>query len=180
METIVHPCSISFSLHVRFLICFHAFLCLCKRESVSCPVWARVCFLFCPFVSLQEESQLCDSGTAYPCFCLLKCWGPVSVCRYLLGFGEVSYYLGYNAMQDFFPKMSLKPNPQCDDSHCRKQQLEFQASNSFFRHLLWSVHSCIFVILPCLRKLRTFRNHAGFWNSWERRWQACGLHWVHR
>ena len=46
--------------------------------------------------------------------------------RYLLGFGEVSYYLGYNALQDFFPTMSMKPNPQCDDCHCRKQQEEFQ------------------------------------------------------
>ena len=38
----------------------------------------------------------------------------------------MSYYLGYNALQDFFPTMSMKPNPQCDDCHCRKQQEEFQ------------------------------------------------------
>lgn len=47
--------------------------------------------------------------------------------KYLLGFGDVSYYLGYNAMQDFFPQMALKPNPQCDDLNCRKRQEEFQA-----------------------------------------------------
>lgn len=35
--------------------------------------------------------------------------------KYLLNFGEVSDYLGYNALSDFFPRMSLKPNPQCDD-----------------------------------------------------------------
>ena len=46
--------------------------------------------------------------------------------RYLLKFGDVSYYLGYNALQDFFPTMTMKPNPQCDDSHCRKQQALFQ------------------------------------------------------
>lgn len=47
--------------------------------------------------------------------------------KYLLNFGEVSDYLGYNAMNDFFPKMSLKPNPQCDDRHCQARQKEYQA-----------------------------------------------------
>lgn len=46
--------------------------------------------------------------------------------RYLLKFGTVSYYLGYNAMQDFFPTMAMKANPQCNDRHCRRQQEEFQ------------------------------------------------------
>ncbi len=46
--------------------------------------------------------------------------------RYLLKFGTVSYYLGYNAMQDFFPTMAMKPNPQCNDSYCRKQQEEYK------------------------------------------------------
>ncbi|KAH9498774.1 Ubiquitin-like modifier-activating enzyme 5 [Bulinus truncatus] len=49
-----------------------------------------------------------------------------NVLKYLLGFGQVSYYLGYNALQDFFPTMRMKPNAQCDDSHCRKQQQLFQ------------------------------------------------------
>lgn len=35
--------------------------------------------------------------------------------KYLLNFGEVSNYLGYNALIDFFPRMDLRPNPQCDD-----------------------------------------------------------------
>ncbi|MBN3308035.1 UBA5 enzyme, partial [Amia calva] len=46
--------------------------------------------------------------------------------RYLLGFGTVSHYLGYNAMQDYFPTMAMKANPQCTDSHCRTQQEEFK------------------------------------------------------
>ncbi|KAK7111819.1 ubiquitin-like modifier-activating enzyme 5 [Littorina saxatilis] len=50
-----------------------------------------------------------------------------NVLKYLLQFGDVSYYLGYNAMLDFFPRMILKPNPQCDDSYCKKRQTEFQA-----------------------------------------------------
>ncbi|XP_061661481.1 ubiquitin-like modifier-activating enzyme 5 isoform X2 [Syngnathoides biaculeatus] len=45
-----------------------------------------------------------------------------NVLKYLLKFGQVSYYLGYNAMQDFFPSMAMKPNPQCNDRHCRRQQ----------------------------------------------------------
>lgn len=46
--------------------------------------------------------------------------------KYLLGFGEVSNYLGYNALNDFFPKMTLKPNEQCNDSYCRQRQSEFK------------------------------------------------------
>ncbi|XP_051538175.1 ubiquitin-like modifier-activating enzyme 5 isoform X1 [Myxocyprinus asiaticus] len=49
-----------------------------------------------------------------------------NVLKYLLGFGTVSYYLGYNAMQDFFPSMAMKANPQCDDRHCRRQQEEYK------------------------------------------------------
>lgn len=47
--------------------------------------------------------------------------------KYLLNFGEVSDYLGYNALIDFFPKMSLKPNTQCEDRFCRQRQKEFNA-----------------------------------------------------
>jgi len=47
--------------------------------------------------------------------------------KYLLEFGEVSEYLGYNALNDFFPKMALRPNSGCDDSNCRKRQEEFNA-----------------------------------------------------
>eukprot|EP00079_Xenopus_tropicalis_P036328 XP_017950099.1 PREDICTED: ubiquitin-like modifier-activating enzyme 5 isoform X1 [Xenopus tropicalis] len=49
-----------------------------------------------------------------------------NVLKYLLNFGTVSFYLGYNAMQDFFPTMAMKPNPQCGDKYCRKQQEEFK------------------------------------------------------
>merc|ERR1719232_1611479 len=47
-----------------------------------------------------------------------------NVLKYLLNFGTVSSYLGYNAMDDFFPKMSMKPNPGCDEYHCVKRQKE--------------------------------------------------------
>lgn len=44
--------------------------------------------------------------------------------KFLLGFGTVSNYLGYSAMKDFFPIMTLKPNPSCGDSSCVKRQEE--------------------------------------------------------
>lgn len=48
--------------------------------------------------------------------------------KYLLNFGTVSYYLGYNAMQDFFPTMTLKPNPACEEMICQQRQREYQES----------------------------------------------------
>ncbi|XP_032091057.1 ubiquitin-like modifier-activating enzyme 5 isoform X1 [Thamnophis elegans] len=49
-----------------------------------------------------------------------------NVLKYLLNFGIVSFYLGYNALQDFFPTMTMKPNPQCSDRNCRMQQEQYK------------------------------------------------------
>lgn len=49
-----------------------------------------------------------------------------NVLKYILGFGKVSHYLGYNAMLDHFPNFALKPNPTCDDSFCIKRQSEYK------------------------------------------------------
>ncbi|XP_070582457.1 ubiquitin-like modifier-activating enzyme 5 isoform X2 [Erythrolamprus reginae] len=49
-----------------------------------------------------------------------------NVLKYLLNFGMVSFYLGYNALQDFFPTMTMKPNPQCSDQNCRIQQEQYK------------------------------------------------------
>ena len=38
----------------------------------------------------------------------------------LLQFGSVSNFLGYDALNDFFPRYSLRPNPECDNRHCRE------------------------------------------------------------
>ncbi|CAJ0930021.1 unnamed protein product, partial [Mesorhabditis belari] len=46
--------------------------------------------------------------------------------KYLLKFGEVSMYVGYNALNDFFPKESMLANPECDDKYCRKRQKEYK------------------------------------------------------
>lgn len=47
-----------------------------------------------------------------------------TVLKYLLDFGEVSQFLGYNAFNDFFPKYPLVPNADCSDKLCRQRQLE--------------------------------------------------------
>lgn len=49
-----------------------------------------------------------------------------NVLKYLLGFGKVSYYLGYSAMTDFFPTMVLRPNVACSNGACVQRQQEFQ------------------------------------------------------
>jgi len=43
-----------------------------------------------------------------------------------LSFGKVSYYLGYNAMQDFFPTWPMIPNPACGNNACRKLQQQYK------------------------------------------------------
>ncbi|KAI3929950.1 hypothetical protein MKW98_004104 [Papaver atlanticum] len=45
--------------------------------------------------------------------------------KYLLNFGQVSPYLGYNSLKDFFPTMAMKPNPQCSNSPCLERQKEY-------------------------------------------------------
>jgi ubiquitin-like modifier-activating enzyme 5 len=47
--------------------------------------------------------------------------------KYLLGFGKVSCFLGYNALSDFFPTDVLRPNPDCTNAWCRKRQEEAKA-----------------------------------------------------
>uniref|UniRef100_A0A914YXY4 Ubiquitin-like modifier-activating enzyme 5 n=1 Tax=Panagrolaimus superbus TaxID=310955 RepID=A0A914YXY4_9BILA len=46
--------------------------------------------------------------------------------KYLLNFGTVTNYLGYNALADFFPNEEIRPNPNCDDRFCRQRQNEYQ------------------------------------------------------
>jgi ubiquitin-like modifier-activating enzyme 5 len=47
-----------------------------------------------------------------------------SFVRYLLNFGEISYYLGYNAMKNFFPTYRLNPNKECTNLWCQRRQIE--------------------------------------------------------
>lgn len=47
--------------------------------------------------------------------------------KYLLKFGTVSNFLGYDALGDYFPTYSMSPNPECLNSFCRKRQEEWKS-----------------------------------------------------
>ena len=49
-----------------------------------------------------------------------------NVLKYLLNFGEVSDFLGYNALQNYFPTYTLRPNLTCANSHCRLAQEDYK------------------------------------------------------
>lgn len=44
--------------------------------------------------------------------------------KLLLGFGQVSRYVGYSALSDFFPRDELRPSLECANNVCRQRQLE--------------------------------------------------------
>jgi len=48
--------------------------------------------------------------------------------KYLLNFGQVSPYLGYNSLKDYFPAMEMRPNPQCSNPACVTRQKEYMES----------------------------------------------------
>eukprot|EP00388_Colpodella_angusta_P027523 GDKK01009681.1.p1 GENE.GDKK01009681.1~~GDKK01009681.1.p1 ORF type:complete len:360 (-),score=45.68 GDKK01009681.1:28-1068(-) len=50
--------------------------------------------------------------------------------KYLLDFGTVSEYVGYDAMKDHFPSITLKANPECQSNLCLQRQQEYQAAVS--------------------------------------------------
>lgn len=50
--------------------------------------------------------------------------------KYLLGFGAVSHYLGYNSLKDFFPSYAMKANPHCGNSACCQAQATFKEKMS--------------------------------------------------
>ncbi|XP_073099408.1 ubiquitin-like modifier-activating enzyme 5 isoform X2 [Elaeis guineensis] len=45
--------------------------------------------------------------------------------KYLLKFGQVSPYLGYNSLKDYFPTMEMRPNPQCSNFACVERQKKY-------------------------------------------------------
>lgn len=47
--------------------------------------------------------------------------------KYLLNFGNVTPYLGYSSLKDFFPTMEIKPNPSCVNAACKNRQEEWEA-----------------------------------------------------
>jgi len=49
-----------------------------------------------------------------------------NVLKHFLEFGEVSNFLGYNALQNYFPTYTLKPNLTCANKRCVKAQELYQ------------------------------------------------------
>lgn len=47
--------------------------------------------------------------------------------KYLLHFGEVSEYVGYDAMRDHFPRVELRANPECRNALCVERQEAYAA-----------------------------------------------------
>ncbi|TPP47711.1 ThiF family protein [Leishmania donovani] len=47
--------------------------------------------------------------------------------KYLLQFGDVSEYVGYDAMRDHFPRVELKANPECRNALCGERQAAYAA-----------------------------------------------------
>mmetsp|Transcript_15775 Transcript_15775/g.30503 ORF Transcript_15775/g.30503 Transcript_15775/m.30503 type:complete len:675 (-) Transcript_15775:148-2172(-) len=45
--------------------------------------------------------------------------------KFMLGFGQVSYYLSYDAMGNFFPSSIVRPNPECALPACHDRQGEY-------------------------------------------------------
>eukprot|EP00658_Telonema_sp_P-2_P010211 TRINITY_DN1384_c0_g1_i6.p1 TRINITY_DN1384_c0_g1~~TRINITY_DN1384_c0_g1_i6.p1 ORF type:complete len:408 (+),score=122.05 TRINITY_DN1384_c0_g1_i6:181-1404(+) len=61
-----------------------------------------------------------------------------NVLKYLLGFGTVSAYLGYNAMDDYFPSMCLTPSTTCPNLACQRLQKQY-AGWSMSEVMPWKV-----------------------------------------
>ncbi|EAN76656.1 NAD/FAD dependent dehydrogenase, putative [Trypanosoma brucei brucei TREU927] len=45
--------------------------------------------------------------------------------KYLLNFGTVSEYIGYDAVRDYFPSVTIKANPDCRNATCVEKQREY-------------------------------------------------------
>jgi ubiquitin-like modifier-activating enzyme 5 len=54
-----------------------------------------------------------------------------NVLKYLLHFGQTSYYLGYNAMNNFFPSHIVRPNNECVCRPCILRQKEYEGDNKW-------------------------------------------------
>ena len=51
-----------------------------------------------------------------------------SALKYLLGFGELTPYVGYDALSDSFPQLTLRANPECTHAVCLTRQTEYRAA----------------------------------------------------
>ena len=53
--------------------------------------------------------------------------------KFLLTFEEISYYLQYNARNEYFQKSEFFPNPECKDHNCLLRQEEHKKAGKDFK-----------------------------------------------
>ncbi|KAL7068130.1 thif family protein [Cryptosporidium serpentis] len=74
----------------------------------------------------EDETSIIRNGTcaaSLPTTCSIIAGLLINNClKYLLNFGESSFFLGYNALSDFFPRYLIALNPDCCDEWCRYRQ----------------------------------------------------------
>lgn len=88
--------------------------------------------------------------------------------KYLLHFGEVSEYIGYDAMRDFFPRVELKANPECRNDWCVKRQVDHKAK---VEEIGEAAHP--FYAMRKAREEQAVKERAGA----QARAQACAAEW---
>lgn len=88
--------------------------------------------------------------------------------KYLLQFGEVSEYVGYDAMRDHFPRVELKANPECRNALCGERQAAYAAK---VRKMGEAAHP-----LYAARKARTERAEKEQ-RAAQARAKACAAEW---
>ena len=80
--------------------------------------------------------------------------------KYLLSFGSVTPFLGYNAMKDFFPSHAVMPNNECTNGLCKNLQNErkvlpsIQAKTSLHMFTHGRASHCSMAVLRRTRKKR--------------------------
>ena len=76
--------------------------------------------------------------------------------KFLLDFGDVSHYLGYSALKDFFPQYSMKPNSACSDSPGKKRRPAFRLYIKNFSASPREIKFCI-NCTKCTKELVCFK-----------------------
>jgi len=77
----------------------------------------------------EDESNLKRDGVCAASLptttSIIAGWAVQLALKLLLDFGEISFYKGYDALRDDFPKLFLKPNPECVLPSCRDRQKKY-------------------------------------------------------
>ena len=81
------------------------------------------CALLCELGSIPPKQR---GGDTYPSSATSQDTVYASKCTIGVDVWQVTRYLGYSSLTDFFPTMDIKPNPGCANPACQKLQAAFQ------------------------------------------------------